>query len=60
VSPVRVRVSPLGKPHSCAIYCFSDCGDEAIIGYSIGFLAPIVHELPEWPVVDGVRVSVVV
>jgi len=36
VSPVRVRVSPLGNPHSCWIYCFSDRAGEAINGYSIG------------------------
>jgi hypothetical protein len=45
VSPVRVRVSPLGNAHSCGIYCFSDCVDEAINGYSIGFLGPGVFRV---------------
>ena len=40
VSPVRVRVSPLGNLHSCGIYCFSDRVGEAINGYSIGYLGP--------------------
>jgi hypothetical protein len=45
VSPVRVRVSPLGIPHSCGIYCFSDWIDAAINGYLIGFLGPRAFEL---------------
>jgi hypothetical protein len=54
VSPVRVRISPLGNPHGCGIYCFSDCVGEAIIGYSIGLLAPVYFELEtESPVLIG-------
>ena len=56
VSPVRVRVSPLGNPHSWGIYCFSDEFGEAINGYSIGFLGPVYFELEiESPVLVRVR-----
>jgi len=56
VSPVRVRVSPLGNPHSCEIYCFSDRVGEAINGYSIGYLGLVYFELEtESPVLISVR-----
>ena len=45
VSPVRVRVSPLGNSHNCGIYCFSERAREAIIGYSSGYLGPVYSEL---------------
>ena len=56
VSPVRVRVSPLGNPHSCGIYCFSDRSGVAINGYSIGYLGRVYFELEtESPVLVRVR-----
>jgi hypothetical protein len=57
------------KPHSRGIYCFSDCADEAINGYSIGFLGAGVFRVrdrkasaePRWGLVrDGVTTISVV